>query len=232
MCDEGPSLDPLDIMKLEMLRGSLTSSASCPPRRAIPTASNPQTTHVDGRQRMSFHPTPAQQRFLEAALNPNVSKRIRAISRAAHVHESSWRTWKHNPAFLAWYQDAWQNRAASCSWLLDKIGLQQARHDFRFWKAMQEKYSTSPPGLRHPPLTVIIRAPRPLRRTSRLAPIDRGRGTGPSPNLPAIGGLGMDIGASDQAPAAPLKKREKNHARPDVHIKSQTVIGARPNRAR
>ncbi|HEY4684263.1 MAG TPA: hypothetical protein VIH17_13575, partial [Candidatus Acidoferrales bacterium] len=55
-------------------------------------------------RRMTFHPTPAQQRFLEAALNPNVSKRIRAISRAAHVHESSWRTWKHNPAFLAWYR--------------------------------------------------------------------------------------------------------------------------------
>ncbi len=119
---------------------------------------------------MSFHPTPAQPAaagFLEAALNPNVSKRIRAISRAAlrptcgpkpvrgkpleggpfggrrprasfgltrrgglrtswpaygrraahlwaegrrgdwaqaHVHESSWRTWKHNPAFLAWYR--------------------------------------------------------------------------------------------------------------------------------
>ncbi len=185
--------------------------------------------------------------------------------------------------------DAWQGRAASCSWLLDKIGIQKARHDFRPpRRAMQEKYSASPPGLRHsvssatsavnpaekysssplgvrrPPLTVIIRAPRPaaqsppaqslarppeasggrvrraglrtagrpLRRTSRPAPIDRRRGTGASANIPAIGGLGMDIGARDKPSEAPPKKREKNRARPDVPIKSQTVIGARPNRAR
>jgi len=64
----------------------------------------------------------------------------------------------------------------------------RARHDFRPpRRAMQEKYSASPPGLPHPPLTVIIRAPRPLPK--------------PSPRY---------IGAS-----------------PDLHIKSQTVIGAR-----
>ncbi len=141
---------------------------------------------------MTFHPTPAQQRFLEAAINPNVSKRIRAISRAAHAHESSWRAWKHNPAFLACLpqtglvplvvsspnRDAWQTRAAPCTWLLDKIGLHQARHDFRYWQAMQEKYSASPPGLSHPPLTVIIRAPRP-RRTPQKAR--------EKPRLPEIG---------------------------------------------
>ncbi len=96
---------------------------------------------------MSFYPTPAQPAtagFLEAALNPNVSKRIRAISRAAHVHESSWRTWKLEPGLPGLVplvvslpnRDAWQapislsssvwtsgqSRAASCSWLLDKIG--------------------------------------------------------------------------------------------------------------
>ncbi len=121
---------------------------------------------------MTFHPTPAQQRFLEAALNPNVRAQIRAISRAARVHESSWRIWKHNPAFLAWYRDAWQSRAAPCTWLLDKIGLHQARHDFRYWKAMQEKYSASPPGLSHPPLTVIIRAPRPRRTSQTLSGVE------------------------------------------------------------
>ena len=40
----------------------------------------------------------------EAALNPNVRAQIRDISRAADVHESSWRIWKHNPAFMAWYR--------------------------------------------------------------------------------------------------------------------------------
>ncbi len=65
-------------------------------------------------------------------------------------------------------------------------------------------------------------AGRPLRRTSRLASIDRGRCIGARPALPAIGGLGMDIGASDKASGAQPKKREKNRACPS---------GARPNQA-
>ena len=55
---------------------------------------------------MTFRPTPAQQAFLEAALDPNVKRTIRAISRAARVHESSWRICKRNPAFCACYGDA------------------------------------------------------------------------------------------------------------------------------
>ncbi len=80
--------------------------------------------------------------------------------------------------------------------------------------------------------TGLRAAGRPLRRTSRPAPIDRGRSIGASPDFPACGGSQTVIGASDEASGAPVKKREKNRARPDVHIKSQTVIGARPNRAR
>ena len=112
---------------------------------------------------MTFRPTPAQQAFLEAALDLNVKRTIRAISRAARVHESSWRICKRNPAFLAWYRDAWESGAAHSACLLDKIGLEKARTDFRSWQAMQQKYSFSPPGLRHPPLTVIVRVPRPFR---------------------------------------------------------------------
>ncbi len=170
-------------------------------------------------RRMSFHPTPAQQRFLEAALNPSVSKHIRAICRAARVHESSWRLWKHEPAFLAWFRDAWEGHAGCITWLLDKIGLEQSRHDFRYWKAMQEKYSAPPPGLRHSvssapsPLTVIIRAPRPRWKMSRPAPKDQGPGTGATRDFPAIGAVDMDIGASDTASEATPKKREKNRAR-------------------
>ncbi len=126
---------------------------------------------------MTFRPTPAQQAFLGAALDLNVKRTIRAISRAARVHESSWRIWKRNPAFLAWYRDAWESGAAHSACLFDKIGLERARTDFRSWQApislsssvwtsgqaMQQKYSFSPPGLRHPPLTVIVRVPRPFR---------------------------------------------------------------------
>ncbi len=114
---------------------------------------------------MTFRPTPAQQAFLEAALDPKVKRTIRAISRAARVHESSWRLWKRNPAFLAWYRDAWESGVAHSAWLLDKIGLEKARTDFRYWQAMQQKYSFSPPGIRHP---------RPASSSASLAPFDPG----------------------------------------------------------
>ena len=112
---------------------------------------------------MTFRPTPAQQAFLKAALDLNVKRTIRAISRAARVHESSWRICKRNPAFCACYRHAWESGAAHSAWLLDNIGLEKARTDFRYWQAMQQKYSFSPPGLRHPPLTVIVRVPGPFR---------------------------------------------------------------------
>ena len=108
-----------------------------------------------------FRPTPAMQNFLEAALDANTPAKIRFIALKAGVHESSWRHWKRNPAFLRWYSEQWQHQAATRRWLLDKIGFQKAPTDFRYWQAMQEKFSDSPPGLRHPQLTVIIRAPRP-----------------------------------------------------------------------
>ncbi len=86
--------------------------------------------------------------------------------------------------------------------------------------------------------TGLRAAGRPLRRTSRLAPIDPGRSTGASPDLPAIGGLGIDIGPSDEASGAPPKKREKNRARPNRARSTQTAapcpmqdnIGARNDR--
>ena len=113
---------------------------------------------------MTFRPTPAQQAFLKAALDLNVKRTIRAISRAARVHESSWRIWKRNPAFCACYGDAWESGAAHSACLLDKIGPpRRARTHFRYWQAMQQKYYFSPPGLRHPPLTVIVRVPGPFR---------------------------------------------------------------------
>ena len=120
---------------------------------------------------MTFRPTPAQQAFLKAALDLNVKRTIRAISRAARVHESSWRICKRNPAFCSCYGDAWKSGAAHAACLLDNIGLEKARTDFRYWQAMQQKYSFSPPGLRHPPLTVIVRVPRPFRPGPRPKPM-------------------------------------------------------------
>ncbi len=45
--------------------------------------------------------------------------------------------------------------------MLDKIGIEKARTDFRYWEAMQKKYGAEGPGLGGPGLSVVVRAPRP-----------------------------------------------------------------------
>ncbi len=164
---------------------------------------------------------PAPQRATPAAAYGRRAAHLWAEGRRgdwaqAHVHESSWRTWKLEPRLPGLVplvvslpnHDAWQapisppaagsvwtsgqSRAASCSWLLDKIGLQNARHDFRPpRRAMQEKYSASPPCGPEPACPESGPPSRGFRRTGTAG---RPSGGGPSP-------------------AHPPKKREKNRAR-------------------
>ncbi len=114
-----------------------------------------------------FRPTPAMLEFLDAALDPDVSNKIRSIARAAGVHESSWRLWRKDPRFRAWWNDCWHASTFTISWLLDKIGLARAQgkdpEAFLYWRRMQQKLGGLDTVLELP-LEVVIRAPRPDRR--------------------------------------------------------------------
>ncbi len=114
-----------------------------------------------------FRPTTAMLRFLDAALDPAVPTKIRAIARTAGVHESNWRLWRKDPRFRAWWDDSWQAALYTITWLLDKIGIERAtsKHPdaFLYWRAMQEKLGGLD-TMHEFPLQVIIRAPRPNRK--------------------------------------------------------------------
>ncbi len=114
-----------------------------------------------------FRPTTAMLEFLDAAIDPDVSHKIRAIARAAGVHESSWRLWRKDPRFRTWWLDSWNASTYAITWLLDKIGFERAQGKdpdaFLYWRRMQEKLGGLD-TIHELPLQVVIRAPRPDRR--------------------------------------------------------------------
>jgi len=120
-------------------------------------------------RRKKFYPTRAMQAFLEAALDPDVPTTIAATARAAGVHPSNWRLWKGAGAFSRWFQREWQEGSGGLVWILDKIGIEKARKDFRYWDAMQRKYGGEGQGLGGSGFYVVVRAPRPKRDEARAA---------------------------------------------------------------
>jgi hypothetical protein len=76
------------------------------------------------------------QAFLDAALDPDVPTTIVATARAAGIHPSNWRLWKRGKEFREWFTQNWREGRADLVWILDKIGIEKARKDFRYWVAM------------------------------------------------------------------------------------------------
>ncbi len=101
------------------------------------------------------------QAFLDAALDPDVPATIAAIARAAGIDRRNWWLWKREASFCHWFEGSWRQSSGSLAWILDKMGIEKARKDFRYWDAMQRKYGgeDSEPG--GPGLYVVVRAPRP-----------------------------------------------------------------------
>ncbi len=104
------------------------------------------------------------QAFLEAALDPDVPATISATARAAGVHRRSWPLWKRKEDFSRWFRGKWHESSASLVWILDKIGIEKARKDYRYWDAMERKYCGEGLGFGEPGFCVVVRAPRPNYR--------------------------------------------------------------------
>ena len=115
-------------------------------------------------RRKKFYPTRAMQAFLEAALDPDVRTTIAATARAAGVDRRNWWFWKRDEAFSRWFQNKWREGSRGLEWILDKIGIEKGRKDFRYWDAMQRKYGGEGQGLGGSGFYVVVRAPRPNYR--------------------------------------------------------------------
>lgn len=120
-------------------------------------------------RRKKFHPTRGMQAFLEAALDPDVRTTIAATARAAGIDRRNWWLWKRDEAFSLWFENKWREGSRGLEWILDKIGIEKARKDFRYWDAMQRKYGGEGQGLGGSGFYVVVRAPRPKRDEARAA---------------------------------------------------------------
>ncbi len=108
-----------------------------------------------------FYQTRAMQAFLDAALDPDVPATVAATAKAAGIDRDNWWLWKREANFRRWFQSAWSENCGSLKWILDKIGIEKARKDFRYWDAMQRKYGGEGSSADEPGFCVVVRAPRP-----------------------------------------------------------------------
>ncbi len=110
------------------------------------------------------------QAFFEAALDPDVRATISATARAAGVDRRNWSYWRRKRGFSRWFQGQWKVGRVDVNWIVDKIGVEKARKDFRYWDRIQQKYEGEGGTGGDSGLCVIVRAPRPER--------EAGEGTG------------------------------------------------------
>ena len=94
-----------------------------------------------GRKNGQWKPTENHWRFLRAKLDPKVPNNITAICEHIGINRRTYYSWTEKEGFNLWLQQEWtkvmQTEAVQ---MLDRIGLDKATEDFRFWEAMQKKY--------------------------------------------------------------------------------------------
>lgn len=87
-----------------------------------------------------FVPTDRMLDFLKSALDPEVGTSIVAISNASGVARSRWYDWQEMEGFKEWFGNAFRAGMKHTEWYLDKIGLEMAKKDYKYFEAMQAKY--------------------------------------------------------------------------------------------
>lgn len=88
----------------------------------------------------SFKPNKKMYLLLNARLNSDIEASITAECKYANISRDTYYRWMKNEDFATWFDNEFQKEIKKMQSLLDKIGLQKARNDFRYWEAMQMKY--------------------------------------------------------------------------------------------
>ena len=84
-----------------------------------------------------FHPRPAQEKWLDTAVELQ-SDSPTEISREARLQKSNWYQWLKEPGFEDWYYENYKNKRKRWLPTLDKIGLEQAKKGkYDFWKDLR-----------------------------------------------------------------------------------------------
>lgn len=85
-----------------------------------------------------FRPTPHMEKWLATELESQESS-PKKISELSGIDKSTYYYWLKNPDFIVWYRAEWDKRLQAAGPMLDKIGLNKSKYDFKFWEAMQKR---------------------------------------------------------------------------------------------
>lgn len=109
-----------------------------------------------------FKPSLKMQAVLNAAIDFDSEGTVSDWCRKAGVSRQSYYDWRGIEGFQEWWDGEWEKAMKRYRAYLDRIGLEKAKTDFRYWEAMQKKYG----GMEREGkgLNVVFNIPRPSER--------------------------------------------------------------------
>ena len=89
----------------------------------------------------NYEPTKNMLMVLNAALDPEVGGSINSWFVKAGINRKYWDQWNKGLGFRMWWEKEFKAGMRRNMQFLDNIGMKNAKTDFRYWEAMQKKYS-------------------------------------------------------------------------------------------
>lgn len=96
---------------------------------------------IDTTEEDLFKPNKKQIAFLKAKLDPQVRPTIEEECKEAGINRQTYYNWLKKPGFLNWLRREFKKGMKDNMIYLDKLGMALAVKDFRYWEALQMKYS-------------------------------------------------------------------------------------------
>ena len=110
-----------------------------------------------------WKPSENQRKVLEIAVNDE-SDNITTWFKKAGVLREKWNAWIKNEKFIEWWNHEWGKAMRAQVTRLDKIGMDMAPTDFRYWEVMQKKYGGYQVDKGGGGTNIIFNIPRPPER--------------------------------------------------------------------
>ena len=110
-----------------------------------------------------WKPSPNMKKVFEIAVNSE-SENITKWFTQAGIDRASWNAWIKNEKFIEWWNKEWGKAMRAAKTYLDKIGLENAKTDFRYWEAMEKMYGGYQVERGPAMPNIIFNIPRPVER--------------------------------------------------------------------
>lgn len=109
----------------------------------------------------TWKPSENQMKILEIAVN-STSEKIGDWFKEAKLERVRWNGWIKNDKFVEWWNREWERAMRVSKAYLDKVGMELAPVDFRYWEVMQKKYGGyTPDNKAQGGVNILFNIPRP-----------------------------------------------------------------------